>query len=281
VALIHFRELVKALSRLELDSHSRLIAHAAPGSVRILAGGDESLVAAVMAVTETVCMPAFTLRAAIVPPFGPEDNGLVYGEDDAANLDSEIFTHDLPADAELGEIGELFRKHPETVRSDHPLLSFSTRGAPECLERQSLDEPLAPIGWMAEFDADVLLIGVDHRANVALHWAEQLAGRKTFVRWALTEKGVVTCARMPGCSQGFNAIEERLGGVVRRTVIGPLTMEAIALRDLVNIASAWIREDPRALLCDRPSCLACAAVRKDVRQPDTSGHDLPGAAGNS
>ncbi len=277
--MVHYRELVKALSRLELDSHSRLIAHAAPGSARLLAGGDESLVAAVMAVTETVCMPAFTSRAAIVPPFGPEDNGLAYGEDDAANFDSEIFTPDLPVDTELGEVAELFRNHPETARSDHPLLSFSVRGAPESIERQSLNEPLAPIGWMAEFDADVLLIGVDHRVNVALHWAERQVGRKTFVRWALTEKGVVTCTNMPGCSQGFNAIEERLGGEVRRTVIGPLTMEAIALRDLVNIASAWIREDPRALLCDRPSCPECAAVRKDVRQPDPSDPGRPGVAG--
>ena len=277
--MIHYRELVKALSRLELDSHRRLIAHAAPASARLLAGGDESIVAAVMAVTEIVFMPAFTLRAAIVPPFGPEDNGLAYGEDDAANFDSEIYTPGLPVDAELGEVAELFRTHPDTERSAHPLLSFSVRGAPESIERQDLEEPLAPIGWMGEFDADVLLIGVDHRANVALHWAERQAGRKTFVRWALTEKGVVTCRNMPGCSEGFNAIEQRLGGEVRRTVLGPLAMEAIALRDLVNIASAWIREDPRALLCDRPYCPECAAVRKDVRQPEALDPGQPGTEG--
>lgn len=277
--MITYRDLVKSLSRLEIDSHSRLIVHAASGTSRLLAGGGESLVAAVNAVTEVVSMPAFTQRAAIVPPFGPEDNGLAYGEDDAANFDSEIFTPDLPVDTDLGEVAELFRTHPDAARSGHPLLSFSVRGASEIIELQTLEEPLAPIGWMAEFDADVLLVGVDHRANVALHWAERQAGRKTFVRWALTEQGVVTCSHMPGCSQGFNAIEERLGGEVRRIVNGPLTMEAVALRDLINIASAWIREDPRALLCDRPSCLRCSAVRKAVRQPNAKDSERSETAG--
>lgn len=273
--MIRYRELVKAFARLGLDSHSRVLAHATPGTARLLAGGVESLVAAVVSATETVMMPAFTLRAAIVPPFGPEDNGLEYGVDDAANFDSEIFTPELPVDVDQGETAELLRVHDAAVRSRHPLLSFSVVGAEESLAAQTLDEPLAPLEWLAEYDADVLLVGVDHRVNVALHWAERQAGRKTFVRWALTEGGVAVCTHMPGCSEGFNAIEERLGGEVRRTVLGPLTMEAIALRDLLNIAAAWIREDPRALLCDRPSCLACAAVRKDVRQEDPAQSDPP------
>ncbi len=279
--MIGYRELVQAFSRLDLDSHSRVLAHVAPGTAGMLAGGAESFVAALVSVAETVMMPAFTLRAAIVPPFGPEENGLEYGVDDAANFDSEIFTPELPVDVDQGETAELFRAHPDVVRSGHPLLSFSVVGAEESLADQTLDEPLAPIGWMAEYDADVLLVGTDQRVNVALHWAERQAGRKTFVRWALTEAGVAVCTHMPGCSEGFNAIEERLGGELRRTVLGPLTMEAIAVRDLLNIASAWIREDPRALLCDRPSCLACAAVRKDVRQEDPAQSKPPDSGGDS
>ena len=279
--MIHYRELTKAFARLGLDSHSRVLAHAAPGTAKLLAGGGESLVAGLVSVTETVMMPAFTLRAAIVPPFGPDDNGLEYGVDDAANFDSEIFTPELPVDIDQGEAAELLRVHNEAVRSGHPLLSFSVVGADESLSSQTLDEPLAPLEWLAEYDADVLLVGVDHRVNVALHWAERQAGRKTFVRWALTEGGVAVCRNMPGCSEGFNAIEERLGGEVRRTVLGPLTMEAIALRDLLNIAAAWMREDPRALLCERPSCLACAAVRKDVRQEDAAPSNHADMVGDS
>ena len=265
-ALIHYRDLLKALASLEIDSHSRLVVHAAPGIGGHIAGGDESLLGALLASSEMLLMPAFTPSTEIIPPFGPENNALEYGEDDAANLYADIFSPDLPVDPGLGELAERFRTFPESARSYHPLLSFSATGASECLERQTLDEPLSPIGWMAEYDADVLLIGLDQRANVSLHWAERMAGRKTFVRWALTEHGVLTCSNMPGCPEGFDAIDERLSGEVRRTALGPIALRAIALRDMLNVASGWIHEDPRALLCDRPVCSRCSAVRVDVRK---------------
>jgi aminoglycoside 3-N-acetyltransferase len=265
-ALIHYRDLLRALGQLELDSHSRLIVHAAPDLSRHIAGGGESLLGALLACSEALLMPAFTSTTEIVPPFGPENNALAYGEDDAANLYADIFTADLPVDSGLGELAEIFRAYPESDRSTHPLLSFSATGAAESLEHQTLDTPLAPIDWMAEYDADVLLIGLDQRANFSLHLAERRAGRKTFVRWALSEAGVVTCTNMPGCSEGFNAIDERLSGEVRITAIGPVALQAIALRDLLNIAAGWIHEDPRALLCERPACPHCSAVRADLRQ---------------
>jgi len=267
-ALIRYRDLQRALAELGLDAHSRLIVHAAPQAARPIAGGSESLLGALLASSETLLMPAFTPSTAIVPPFGPEDNALEYGEDDAANLYADIFTPDLPADPALGELAESFRRYSESTRSMHPLMSFCADQASECLARQALDEPLGPIAWMADYDADVLLIGLDQRANVSLHWAERLAGRKTFVRWALTPRGVLTCSNMPGCSEGFNAIEGRLDGVLRQVTVGPLALQAVALRDMVNLAVAWIREDPRALLCERPACPYCSAVRAAVRQPE-------------
>lgn len=273
-ALIHYRDLRRVLAGLEIDAHSRLIVHAAPGIARHIAGGEESLLGALLASSEMMLMPAFTPSTEIIPPFGPEGNALEYGEDEAANLYADIFTTELPADPAQGELAELFRRYPESARSDHPLLSFSATTTPECLARQTLDEPLAPIGWMAEYDADVLLIGLDQRANVSLHWAERLAGRKTFVRWAMSERGVLTCSNMPGCSEGFDAIDVKLGGEVRRGTVGPIAFQAIALRDLLNTAMGWIHEDPRALLCDRPACSRCSAVRLDIRSGDDGEGEL-------
>ncbi len=152
------------------------------------------------------------------------------------------------------------------MRSRHPILSFSAKNAEEALVNQTLDHPLAPIEWLAEYDADVLLIGADHRRNVSLHWAEQLAGRKTFVRWALTSDGIVECSNMPGCSEGFNMVVGKLQGVARRTKLGDGRIEAVALRDLLHITTNWIREDPRALLCERTGCPHCAAVRAELRE---------------
>ena len=109
------------------------------------------------------------------------------------------------------------------------------------------------------------MMGRDQRANVSLHLAEQLAGRKTFIRWALTASGVVECNQMPGCSDGFELVRGRLGAITRSTTLNAVVMEAIPLRDLLNLSVGWIREDPRALLCDQTGCPHCASVRAEVR----------------
>jgi aminoglycoside 3-N-acetyltransferase len=209
-------------------------------------------------------MPAFTRRTLVTPPFGPPDNGIRYG-DAADNFEAEVFHPDLPVDAELGEVAETLRRHPQARRSLHPALSFSGLRADQALEGQTLDEPLAPVHWLAEADADVLLIGVDQRSNVALHYAEWVAGRKAFLRWALTEDGVVLCPQFPGCSDGFPAIESRLTGILRQTALAGQPLRAVPLRDLVHVAAGWVRQDPRALLCDREGCERCADVRLSVR----------------
>ncbi len=263
--MITYRDLVVALGDLGLDGTSRVIAHADLAGMPGWVGGAESVVGALRSTVEVLLMPAFTYRTMVVPPVGPPNNGLTYEGHEEANREAEIFHLDLPVDEALGPVPEVLRRMEGTRRSTHPILSFCVSGAPEALERQSLDEPLAPIAWLAEYDGDVLLLGTDQRRNVSLHWAEALAGRNRFVRWAPTTRGVMECRNMPGCSEGFGAIWERLEGVATTLTLGNARLERVPLRDLLNIASAWIREDPEALLCLRKSCQRCAAVRADLR----------------
>lgn len=264
-SMISYRDLVRAMKDLSLDAHSRVIVHATPDTLDGIQGGEETVLGALKTNVETIVMPAFTRRTMVIPPLGPPENAIAYGSGDERNLDAEVFEPDMPVDPGLGPLPEAFRRLAGTNRSRHPMLSFSAQNADEALNIQTLDHPMAPVQWLAEFDADVLLLGADHRSNISLHWAEQKAGRKTFVRWALTDSGVVECKNMPGCSEGFNMIVGKLGGVVRRVELGAGRMEAIPLRDLLHIATTWIREDPRALLCERTGCPHCAAVRADVR----------------
>lgn len=259
-----YRDWVSALRELGLGPDSRVLVHASLAPFGPDVGGPQALVGALGATCELVVMPAFTRRTLVTPPFGPPDNGMRYG-DAADNFEAEVFHPDLPVDADIGEVAETLRQHPEVRRSAHPALSFCGLRADEALGRQSLEEPLGPVHWLAEGDADILLIGVDQRSNVGLHYAERVAGRKAFLRWALTDDGVVLCPQFPGCADGFPAIEARLGGIVRQTVIGGRPLRAVPLRDLVHVAAGWIRQDPRALLCDREGCERCADVRASVR----------------
>jgi aminoglycoside 3-N-acetyltransferase len=266
--MLTYRLFVQALKDSGLDSHSRVIAHCSLSSPTKVSGGAETIVGALTATCEAVMMPAFTERTTIIPPLGPPDNALEYGSETDRNQEAEIYHPELPVDSELGQVSEVMRGHPQAQRSNHPVLSFAGINLEEALQSQTIDEPFAPIGWLAEFDGDVLLIDTDHRSNVSLHEAERMAGRRGFIRWALTKKGVVECRNMPGCADGFDAIRSRLEGISHAAEYGGLRLEVVPVRDLVNAAVGWIHEDPRALLCDRPFCPRCAAVRTSVRKED-------------
>ena len=153
---------------------------------------------------------------------------------------------------------ELWR---ELSRSSHPLLSFSGLNSEYALEAQTILEPLAPIRILADQNGWALLLGVNHTTNTAIHFAEKLAGRKQFTRWALMPEGIVECPGYPGCSDGFQSILQRLEMTNRRVNIGKALVQAIPLKELFTAVSAFISEDPSALLCNRPDCERCNSVR--------------------
>jgi aminoglycoside 3-N-acetyltransferase len=263
--MLTYQDFVAVFKLLDLGPHSRVVIHASLPAFGSVAGQADTVVRALVSTCETILVPTFTYRTMVTPLVGPPDNAITYGSADERNGMAEIFHLDMPADPAMGVIAETLRRHPDARRSGHPVLSFAGVKADEALEAQTLEDPLAPIGWMAEYDADVLLLGVDHTVNTCLHYAEKLAGRVQFIRWALTPQAIVACPGWPGCSDGFQAIAPRLEGVTRKEKLGAGVVEAIALRDLINIAVGWIHQDPRALLCDRMGCERCAATRASVR----------------
>lgn len=263
--MLTYRDFKAAFKELDLGLHSRIIVHANLQAFEPVAGGANSIAGALLAAVEMVLTPTFTTRTMVTPAVGPPDNAMIYGGALVLNCDAAFFTPDLPADRDMGEVAEIIRCHPRARRSLHPILSFAGVGVDAALDSQSIADPFAPIAWMADFDADVLLLGADHTVNVSLHYAEKVAGRAQFTRWALTPEGVVACPGFPGCPDGFQAIAPRLESVVRRVRLGPGTMEAIPLRDMINIVAGWIHEDPRALLCDQLGCPRCSRTRALVR----------------
>lgn len=77
----------------------------------------------------------------------------------------------------MGAVAELFRKIPGSQRSSHPHRSFTASGpgARDVIARHDLDSPVgegSPLSWLYEVGAYVLLLGVGHSKNTALHLAE-------------------------------------------------------------------------------------------------------------
>jgi aminoglycoside 3-N-acetyltransferase len=262
--MLNFRDLVTGLRKLELDPDDPVIAHASLSAFGEIQGGSGVLLGALLTIANSLMMPAFTYRTMVTPEIGPENNAIRYGKEHALNRMAQIFEPDMPADPMMGVLSETLRTHPQSIRSLHPILSFTGINVNKALSAQTYSEPLAPIRVLVDSRGWVLLLGVDHTANTSLHYAERLAGRKQFVRWALTHHGIRACPGFPGCSGGFQVIATKLIPHSRKVWIGSALVEAVPLQLLIKTATDWILEEPLALLCPHNYCDFCTAVRGEA-----------------
>ena len=265
--MLTFRELKSGLNELRL--HGRpVIAHTSLKSFGLVPGGPQTVMGALLTAVDGLVMPTFTYKTMVTPEVGPPHNGIKYGSGRDSNQMSEIFSPAMPADKMMGILPEILLLHPQVRRTRHPILSFGGINADEYLAAQTLFDPFAPIGALAKNNGWLLLMGVNHTVNTSIHFAEKLAGRKQFIRWALTKDGVRECPSWPGCSLGFDAIASDLQSATRSTQIGDAHIQAVPLWALFEIVMEKVKQDPLALLCQQEDCGRCNAVREQFLNPD-------------
>ena len=253
-------DLRTGLAKLGLAKHL-VIAHASLKAFGHIDGGPETMLNALLESVRGVIMPVFTYKPMLNPEVGPPQNGMTYGSETDLNKMAAPFRPDMPADKMMGILAETLRKHPKAKRSSHPIQSFAGIRADALINSQRMYDPLAPIGVLAEQDGWALLLGVDQTVNTSIHYAEKLAGRLQFIRWALVQDRVVECPGFPGDSSGFNAIGSAVEKYTRRVQIGNAMVQAVHLKSLIKVVMDQIRGNPFALLCQRPDCERCNAVR--------------------
>ena len=259
--MVSFREFINAFREVGLNDTHPVIIHASLSAVGEIRGGPDTVLAALTNVTKSVMAPTFTYKTMVTPEAGPPDNAIVYGSGKDLNRMAEFFTLDMPADSLMGILPETLRKHPNAHRSIHPILSFAGIGVNAALDAQSIEEPLAPIRVIAEQEGVVLLLGVDHTVNTSIHCAEKMAGRKQFIRWALTPQGIKQCPGFPGCSDGFEQAEPFLKTFTRAARVGNATLQAIPLSKILMTVTTLLRSKPDSFLCHKLDCLRCQTTR--------------------
>jgi len=261
--MISYTELKFALTSLGLTNNP-VIVHASLRAFGPIDGGAGTLIKILLASTRGVMMPSFTYTTMLIPEVGPPNNAINYGSQRDQNRLAEPFQSEMPVDKMMGVLPDILRKHPAAVRTFHPILSFCGVEMDATLASQTIFNPLAPIALLAEQDGWVLLLGVDHTVNTAIHYAEKLAGRKQFIRWALTPERVVECPNFPGDSSGFQEIAQELEGFSRFAQVQSVRIQAVPLKRLLEVAVQHLRSNPTALLCTREDCERCNEVRSDV-----------------
>jgi len=241
-----------------------VIVHASVKAFGTILGGADTLVRALMETTASMIVPTFTYKTMVTPEIGPPNNGLTYGADQDSNRMAIPFHADMPADPLMGMFPETLRLHPDARRTSHPIQSFAGIHADAALNAQTLFNPLAPIGVLAEQDGWVLLLGTDHTVNTSIHYAERLAGRRQFTRWALSSDRVVECPGFPGDSSGFQVIAPDLEKDIRCLQVGAAHVQAVPLKRLFEMVLARLKKHPLDLLCQQADCERCQAIRATV-----------------
>ena len=266
---VRLRDLLLGLRELHLGN-APVIVHSSLKSFGEVEGGAQTVVNALMGVFPSVLVPTFTYKTMLTPLTGPEHNAMIYGSGESQNRMVEFFTARMPADPLMGIIPETLRSHPHAKRSFHPIQSFAGINADNLLKAQTMADPLGPLAALEKEGGWAVLMGVNHTINTSIHYAEKLAGRRQFLRWALTPKGVMECPGFPGDSAGFQTIAPEMEKYTRKVQIGAASVQAVPLVMLFKVVIARIKKDPLALLCQQEDCERCGEIRKQYNMVVTT-----------
>jgi len=249
--MVSKQDIVNGLRELGLAAGDTVVVHSALSSFGEVDGGADTVVDALLEVLGAK-------GTLLVPTF---------------NFEPGVFDH-AATPSIVGKITEAVRARPNAIRSNHPTHSVTGIGplTETVIEDHEKVDPFARGSalWKAvQVGGKILQLGVTHTTNSTIHVAEELARvpyleRQRHVGIKQPDGSVIyKWIRRPGCSQGFDAIDELLfeRDAIREVMIGSCKARLMSGRAVVEAAMEMLREDPTSLLCSRPECGICAESR--------------------
>ncbi|USH04696.1 AAC(3) family N-acetyltransferase [Grimontia kaedaensis] len=245
-----------AIEVLNLDNKV-IFAHCAMRSFGGFEGGADSLLDAFLSAGCTVVAPTFTYFPMCHSPDGIEyaQNGY-RGELEIDPSPYDAYANDI--EPSMGAFAKAVLNHPKRIRTEHPMNSYAAVGplAEAVLAPQDDFNVYGVYQSPQARNAVVLSIGVTPNSITPIHYAEQLAGKALFRRWAQTaQRGVVeTC--VGSCSEGFIYLQPYLSPIQTKKLVGESTWTAYPLEALLHACTQAFRTNPSVTRCsdDCPRC---------------------------
>jgi aminoglycoside 3-N-acetyltransferase len=245
------------LAALDMASVPALLVHCSMRRIGWIEGGSATLAAALLDVLgpdATLIVPTHTAgNSTTTQAFQAATRGMTPAQ--VAEVEARIPAFDRASSPShgMGTLAEHIRRHPGSVRSDHPQASFAALGprADDLMAVHDLDCHLgerSPLGSLYSADAQVLLLGVGFEACTALHLAEYR------LPWALASQ-TYRCYRMESGRRvltefvaarpddtDFHLLGRELDmePFVRRGHVGYAQARALRMRHAVDFAVEWL-----------------------------------------
>jgi aminoglycoside 3-N-acetyltransferase len=253
----------RAIQELDLSNHVLCI-HASLRSFGQVDGGASTLIEALLAEGCTVLVPTFSYFFEIAPPSAeqPARNGMDYvssvgvmpGTDRVFSAGSIDLSREY-----MGAVPAAVLAHPDHVRGNHPLNSFSAVGsmANQLIEDQTPENVYAPLAALIQTGGLVVMMGVGLERMTLLHLAEQHAGRNLFVRWANGPDGQPVAANVGSCSDGFGRFDPVLEPIMQTEQVGQSEWRIYPAAGVIELAAEAIQDHPQITHCGSPVCERC------------------------
>ncbi len=254
-------EITEGLRRLGLSAKPVAV-HSSLRSFGHVDGGGETVISALQSVCGTVLMPGFQCAADhVLPPpeQRPGQNGCDYAVHFDLSQPAEPFdVEKAPIHPKVGRVSHIFARNAGVLRSNHPWHSWLVWGenAADFVRDHPWETTSLPLERLAAAGGWVVLLGVTLSSCTAIHVAEERAGRRPFMRWALDKEGRVRVVRVCGCAKGFDQLLPYCQAIFQETWIGSSRVLAAPLSSLIESLTPVIREHPEITRCS-DICLRC------------------------
>jgi aminoglycoside N3'-acetyltransferase len=236
--------------------------HSSLRSFGYVGGGARTVVDALLAAECTLLVPTFSdaYFAQPLPHQRPSRNAWSYERPrEWPGADRTYTAASDEVDRDMGIIPATVLHTPGRVRGNHPIMSFASLGpvAHALVDPQSPQDAYAPLEALTRHGGWILMMGVGLTEMTFLHYAEKVAGRTPFIRWANGPDGSPKMVQYGGCSNGFEAFTPLLASLERRTLVGKSVWRAFPAAETLEAAAEAIRRDPEITACAE-RCGRCA-----------------------
>lgn len=256
-------DIINEINELELVNKPVCI-HSSLKSFGNLKGGPKSIVHAFMKIKCTIIVPTFSYDYEVPMPKNinaPLQNAYNRDEKDFLKESSNRIFNTKSNDIHytMGALPKYVLSIRGRMRGNHPLNSFSAIG-PNALDyiiEQNPQNVYAPFVKLYQNDGYLILMGVNLTTATIIHYAENLAGRNLFIRWANNSNGVPIGVNVGSCSDGFENLTPFLKSIEKRLVVGNSIWRVFQVKSFVQIVVDVIKSNPQITHCDNLNCPRC------------------------